>query len=166
MKSFTTKKESFRELKTKASKANTILFASFARSGEKGVNVSDMTQLRRELRKVGSELVIEKKTIIQKVMEDSHKEFSVEGIRGSVGAIFSYEDELGVSKALYSFAKKHPGLLYFGGIAGSRLLSAQDITDLAKLPSREVLLGQVVGMMTYPIRSFMSIISQLSEKTA
>ena len=166
MKSFTRKKESLNELKSKADAASVILFASFARAGEKGVNVSDMTQLRRELRKTGSELVIEKKTILQKMMKDSKKNFSVEGIQGSIGAVFSSGDELGICKSLYGFAKTHPGLMYFGGISGTRVLSAADITELAKLPGREVLLGQIVGMMTYPIRSFMSVVSQLSEKQA
>lgn len=165
MKTFSTKKKNLDKIKEKAIKSKVIVFASFARAGEKGLGVADMTKLRRDLRKINSELLVDKKTVTQRAMKNAKINIKTEDLEGSIGTIIGYEDPMLVFKALYDFSKKNPSLLYLSGIMDGNILSRDDITKLAKLPSRDVLLGQIVGMMTYPIRSFMVVVDQLSKKS-
>lgn len=165
MKTFSTKKKSLGNIKEKAQKSKVIIFASFARAGEKGLGVAEMTQLRRELRKINSEFVVDKKRVTQRAIKEAKIELDFEGMDGSIGTIFGYGDPMEIFKAVYAFAKKNPSLVYLGGMMEGKKISKADVTQLAKLPSREVLLGQIVGMMTYPVRSFMIVIDQLAKKS-
>lgn len=165
MKTFTTKKKNLGKIKEKAEKSKVVIFTSFARSGEKGLGVAEMTKLRRELRKLNSEFVVDKKTITQKALRDAKIDLTTEELNGSIGTVFVYADPMDVFKAIYGFAKTNPSLMYLGGLMDGKKITQAEITALAKLPGREVLLGQIVGMMTYPIRSFMAVVDQISKKS-
>lgn len=164
MKSFTQKKQELANLKNKLSKAKLVILSSFARAGEKGLAVSEMRELKKALRAVEAEYVISKKTLFDKAMKERDKSLDVFQYEGSLGVAFGYADELFAAKTVYNFAKKHPALKYFGAIWGDKFLDFVQLTEFAKLPSKEVLISRLLGMMKYPLSALANVLDQISKK--
>ena len=177
MKSFQQKKEALIALKDKSKKAKITIFSTFARAGEKGLSVAKIRDLRKELRPVNAEYLVEKKTIVDKFLKEEKKEADVFKYDGSLGLVLGYEDEVSVAKSAYTFARKNPELKLFDGIFGGKIIGSDLIVELAKLPSREILLGRVAGMIKYPIsglvnvlqanlRNLVGVLNQIANKSA
>lgn len=166
MKSKTQKKEGLNKLKDKLSKAKIIIFSSFARDGEKGLNVADMRKLKNELRSINSEYLVEKKTLLDKALKDYKDGVDVFQYQGSLGTAVGYGDEQMVAKTIYVFARKNPALKYFGAIWNGKFLDLAQFTEFAKLPSKEIMIARLLGMMKYPISALANVIDQISKQKA
>ena len=173
MKTKQQKKEGLKELQGKLAKAKIAVFTSFAQpaqagqQGQKGMNVTDMGTLRKSLRPLDSEYSVEKKTLLDKAIKSERsglKETPVFSYPGSIGVTYGYGDPFSVLRALYQFSKKNQALKLYGGFMGEEFLDGVKIIELAKLPTKEVLLGQLVGMLSYPIRSLAVVLQQTALK--
>lgn len=165
MKSKTKKSEELGLLKDKLPKLEIVVFTSFSKAGENGLSVAQMTELKRSLRSLGSEYFVTKKTLINLAMKDkSYDGLDVYGMEGSVGLVLGSGDSYGVAKSVYNFSKKNPALHFFGAIMDGKFITADAFLEIAKMPSREVLLGRLVGMLTYPIRGLAVALSEISKK--
>lgn len=174
MKSFTQKKEELSKLKDKLAEAKIVVFSSFARDGENGLNVTDMRKLKNGLREINSEYFVEKKTLLDKALREAKPSFvkTSEGkgeidvfqYPGSLGVVFGYGDEQSVAKSVYNFAKKYPALKYFGAIWNGKFMDLTQFTEFAKLPSKEVMIARLLGMMKYPIWMLAVVLNQISKK--
>ncbi len=163
MKTFKQKKEELKALEDRLQKAKITIFTSFARAGEKGMSVGSMRELKKALYGIDSEYVVEKKTLLNKALKDAKKDIDVSQFQGSLGTVFGYADEITTAKSLYGFARKFPSLKYFGAIMGTQIMDEAQLTAFAKLPSREVLLAQLVGMLSHPMRSLAVVIDQIGK---
>lgn len=163
MKTFTQKKEVLSKLKDKLAKSKITVFTSFAREGMKGMSVADMRDLKKSLYAMESEYVVEKKTLLNKVLKDSKKNVDVSEYQGSLGVVFGYTEETAIAKSVYTFSKKNPSFKYFSALLGSEFLDEAKFTEFAKLPSREVMLGRLVGLLAHPMRSFAIVIDQIAK---
>lgn len=165
MKSKTKKVEELGLLKGKLPKFEIIVFTSFSRAGEKGLSVAQMTQLKRLLRELGSEYFVTKKTLIDLALKDkSYDGLDVYKMDGSVGLVLGDDDPYVVAKKVYEFSKKNTALHFWGAIMDSKFIGADAFLEIAKMPSREALLGQLVGMLTYPIRGLAVALSEVAKK--
>lgn len=164
MKSFAQKKEEMAKLKDRLAKAKITVFTSFAREGEKGLSVGEMGALKKDLRTVNSEYLVEKKTLLDKALKEVKSEVDIFQYQGSLGAVFGYEDEQSVAKSVYNFARKHPALKYFGAIQAGRFMDFAELTEFAKLPSKEVMIARLLGMMKYPLSALAMVLDQISKK--
>ncbi len=86
------------------------------------------------------------------------------GGKGSMGVAFGFEDPFATAKVLHQFAKKNPVVKLYGAIFGDKVLTEAQINELAKLPSKEILLGRLVGMLSYPIRGLAVTLDQIAKK--
>jgi len=167
MKSRTKKTEELRLLKDKLPKFEIVVFTSFSKAGEKGLSVAQMTELKRSLRSLGSEYFVTKKTLIDLATKDKNYDgLDVYGMDGSVGLVLGGSDSYGVAKSVYNFSKKNPSLHFWGALVDGKFIDADAFLEIAKMPSREVLLGRLVGMLTYPIRGLAVAINEISKKKA
>ncbi len=164
MKTFTQKKQSLGELKDRLAKSKITIFTSFARDGEKGMDMVELSELKKALNALDSEYVVEKKTILNKALAETKKQVDVSEYAGSLGTVFGYGDEIATAKSVYTFAKKHPALKYFSALLGNEVLTEARLTEFAKLPSREVLIARLLGMLSYPVRSLAVVLNQIAEK--
>jgi large subunit ribosomal protein L10 len=165
MKSFQQKKEELSKLKDELTKAKIVVFTSFARAGEKGLNVSDMRELKKGLKSSDAEYLVEKKTILDKALKESgKKDAEIFAYQGSLGVALGYGDEQAAAKAVYGFARKHPALKYFGAIQADKFMDFAQFTEFAKLPSKEVMIARLLGMMKYPISALAMVLDQISKK--
>src|SRR5688572_26764440 len=120
-----------------------------------GITVNGMQILRRNLRSVNSELKVTKTTLMKIAAQDipGSEEFR-NTFKERVGLVFAKGDVSGVAKQLKNFAKENEALKILTGFFESRVLTNQEIEFLATLPSKEILLAQMLGTMQAPIASF------------
>jgi large subunit ribosomal protein L10 len=117
----------------------------------KGLTVAEANQLRADLNGMGSELRVLKNTLTRIAGTDTPKEEIKPLLDGPVGVVFVHEDAARVAKALKDFAKGRKEFYLTGGMLEGRMLDGKRVEAFAVLPSREVLLAQMVGMMQAPL---------------
>jgi large subunit ribosomal protein L10 len=164
MKSREQKKKELAGLKEKLSKSKITIFTTFAREGEKGLAVSGMRGLKKDLRAADSEYVVEKKTLLNKALAEGKKDIDIFQYPGSMGIVFGYGDETAIAKSVYNFAKKNPALKYFGALRAGRFMNLAEFTEFAKLPTREVLIARLLGMFNYPLSALAAVLHQIAGK--
>lgn len=169
MKSKNQKKEELKALQSKLPESQITVFTSFARAGEKGLSVAQMTQLKRLLREAHSEYVVTKKTLVERVFRQAQDKpqdgVDVYSMGGSLGLVVGKDEPYGVAKKVYEFAKKNPALQFFGAVVNGAFISKEDFLEMAKMPSKEVLIGRLLGMMKYPITSLYVVMSEIAKKS-
>lgn len=167
MKTKVQKKEELKSLQGKLPKSQITVFTSFARNGEKGLSVAQMTALKRLLREANSEYVVTKKTLIDIASKEVSRDdiaVDVYGMDGSLGLVIGNDEPYSLAKRVYDFAKKNPALKFFGAFIEGHFISKEEFVEMAKMPSKEVLIGRLFGMMKYPITSLYVVMSEIAKK--
>ncbi len=141
-------KESFvQELRERLNRAPVVYLTDFT-----GLNVKSMTRLRRALRDTGAEYVVVKNRLAKRALEETDLPDISESLEGPTGMVFGYEDAVATAKALSEFAREHDKKPTFKlGILDKKVLQPEQVDALAKLPPREVLLAQLVGVLEAPM---------------
>ena len=146
----------------------------------RGLTAQEMSTLRRGLKESGVEYKVVKNTLARFAAERAGKEELLSLLEGPIAIAFGYDDITEPAKALTNYIDTSKASLDIkGGFLGDRLLTSADVKVLSKLPSREILIAQMLGGMqmpivalvsylTTPIRGFMGIlqarIQQVEEK--
>lgn len=149
-----TKEHVVSELHEKLSKAKLCVLTSFI-----GMNVLKMEALRNALRKSSAEVKVVKNTLLGIASKDTSFSVLSEHFRWPIAMILGYADPVEPTKALVDFAKKNPELEIKIGALDGKLLSREDLTALAELPSRDVLLGKLVYVMAAVPTSFVTVLN-------
>ena len=124
----------------------------------RGLSVADISELRKRIREKNAKMRVAKKTLFRiAAKEEGFPEVPTEALEGPIAYVFSFEDEVSGAKVAFEFSKDHEEVKLTGGILNSQILSATEALDLAKMLSREEMLGKVVGMMQSPISGFASL---------
>ena len=123
-----------------------------------GMSVEDLTALRRELKAAQADFQVVKNTITKKAIEKRDEAVIAPLLKGQTGVVFAYGDAAAAAKALSEAAKKLEKLKLVGGYMEKSQLSASDIENLASLPSREVLMGRLVGTLVAPHRGLLGVL--------
>jgi large subunit ribosomal protein L10 len=150
-------------LKSKIPASKLTVFTSFGRTGEKGLSVAQMTELRRLLRSINADYLVTKKTIIDRAVKDSG-DVDVLSMVGSLGLAMGKDDAYVTAKKLYEFARKNTALQFFGALFDGKFISNDQFMEMAKMPSKEVLLGRLFGMLKYPLSSLAIVMNEISKK--
>ena len=136
------KEEEVNSLAEKMQGAKLILLAEY-----RGINVEDVTNLRATLRKSNSEYKITKNNITRRALAECGIEGLEEQLVGPTAVIMSSEDYLEPSKTIYNFSKNNEYYKIKGGVIDGKVMTADEIITLAKLPSRETLLSMLAGAL-------------------
>ncbi len=138
-------------------RSKSVVFAA-----NRGLSVSEVTELRRNLHESGVDFQVAKKTLLLKACADSSVEGMEKGLLdGAVGAAFSYEDEIINAKLLAKFAKDHENLVLIAAIMDGKVIGQDEVIALAKLPSKEELLAKFMGSLQSPLSGFVGISNSL-----
>lgn len=148
------KKEIVKELTDNIEKQKSVVFIDFA-----GTSVKDLTELRKGLRQSGNELKVAKKTLVDRAFEEKKIEAKVKDLGGQLGVVFGFEDEISPAKNVFEFAKTHETIKMLGGILEGNYYGLAEMNSLAQLPSKQQLLGQLVGTLNAPISGFAQVLS-------
>jgi large subunit ribosomal protein L10 len=117
----------------------------------RGLTVTEIAALRSALRPAGAEYKVYKNTLARRAASDAGLEGLVPDLQGPVAIAFVQGDAVVAAKALRDFAKGNDKLVIKGGVLGDRPLSSSDVTALADVPPREVLLAKLAGGFQAPL---------------
>jgi len=129
----------------------------------RGLTVREVTQLRRDLLKEGIELKVYKNSFVQRAADDLGYSELTSSLTGPNAFAFS-SDAVAPSRILAKFAKKHDKLVLKGGVVEGKVVDAESIKIISKLPNREGMISMVLGMLQSPVRSFAFALSQVAEQ--
>jgi large subunit ribosomal protein L10 len=143
------KEKTVNELKEKLSLTRSLFLTDF-----RGLNVEDLSRLRRDLRKGGAEYRVTKNTMIRMAAQESGFTAITDYLKGPTGLIFAYQDPTSPAKILYEFLQKGDKPKIKTIWMEGRLFGENQLKRLATLPPKEVVLSQIVTSMNAPISNF------------
>jgi len=144
------------DLRDRFSKSAIIVVTDY-----KGLDVTAMSDLRRKLRAEEIEYQVVKNTLLVRASEDNDVALIKDHFKGPSAIAISYEDPVAPAKVLSQFAKDNDKLEIKVGVMNGQVLDANAIKALAKLPSREVLLGQFLAVLNAVPTSFVRTIAEV-----
>ena len=137
------KEKIVQEIREKVSRSQIGILSDF-----KGLKVEEMTGLRRQLQEAGAELQVVKNTLLRRAAAaDSPIAPLVPKISGPNALTLGYADPVALAKIMTKFSQDKPLLAIKGAVLSGEFLSPKDLEALSKLPAREVLLAQLLGVL-------------------
>lgn|SRR5690554_1466580 len=124
----------------------------------RGLDVAEITELRKQLREAGVEYKVLKNTLTILAAREAGLDGIVEYLSGPTAIAFGYDDPVVAAKIISDFAKKNKELEIKGGLVEGKALNADGVKALADLPSREVLLSMVLRGMQAPIAGMVNVL--------
>lgn len=140
-------------------KAKALILADFT-----GISVPDITSLRIEMRKNEIEFEVIKNTLARRVLSEGETSDLCKQLAGPTAFITSEHDEVTPAKIISDFNKKTERLKIKAGFINGKIVKIEDIRALAKLPSKEVLLSQIMYMFSYPMQGLVNTLSGIPKK--
>lgn len=147
------KKAIVEEIKEKVEKAQGLVLVDY-----RGLNVEEITELRRNYREAGVDYKVYKNTMMRFAFKDTGFEEFNEYLVGPNALVFGFEDPVQPAKITEEFAKDHDELEIKAGIVDGRIVGVDEIKELASLPSREVLIAQTLGGLNAPIAGLANVL--------
>ncbi|MDO9143975.1 50S ribosomal protein L10 [Rhodoferax sp.] len=141
-----------------ATKAQTLVIAEY-----RGITVADMTKLRTIARSNGVSLSVLKNTLARRAVAGSGFEVVSDQMTGPLIYSFS-EDAVAAARVVADFAKTNDKLVIRAGAYGGKALDVNGVKQLASIPSKEVLLAQLLGLMQSPISRIARVMAALAEQ--
>jgi large subunit ribosomal protein L10 len=132
----------------------------------RGLTVSEISTLRRNLRVLGADFKVYKNSLVRRAITGTEVESLTEYLEGPTAIAFIDGDLSAVAKALRDFAKDSPKLIVKGGVADGKSLTFKDLVSLADLPSRDVLLAQFAGLLASPLRTMAGLLKAVPQNFA
>ena len=153
------KKAKVDELAQKLKDAKSIVLTDY-----RGLTVDQDTKLRKALREAGVEYKVIKNTIIRFAIKDSNLEGLDKYLSGPTAVAFSTTDPVAPSKVLAKFAKDYEKLEIKGGMVEGNVIDINGINELASTPSKEELLGRLIGSLQSSLYGLAIALSAIVEK--
>ncbi len=136
------KEEAVNDLAERMKNSNIVLLTDY-----RGINVSDVTELRKNLRNVNAEYVVIKNNITKRALNKNGISELDEILVGPTAVIMTQEEYLPALKAVYNYSKDHDFYKIKGGVLEGKVTSVDELKVLAKLPSREELIAKLAGCL-------------------
>lgn len=166
------KEGAFGELLEKLEQMKSAVIVSFS-----GLKVKDAQKLREKSWASGVDYAVVKKTLLGIALKKAGlAEVDAKSLTGNVAMAFGLEDETSAPKLIAEFAKENEAMKILGGLLGKQYIDAAGVKSLASLPSKQALLGKMVGTIAAPmsgmlnvlqgnIRGLMQVLSAISKKS-
>ena len=136
------KEEAVKNLAAELKEASLILLVDY-----RGISVEDVTKLRNEIREANADYKVVKNNVIKRALNANGENGLDEILEGPTALVTSKEDYLAPAKAIYNYSKNNDFYKIKGGIIEGKVMTAEEIITLAKLPSRQELLAKLAGAL-------------------
>ena len=146
------------EVTSLAAKAQTLVIAEY-----RGITVADMTKLRTDARSKGVALSVLKNTLARRAVAGTSFESGADQMTGPLIYGFS-EDAVAAARVVADFAKTNDKLVIRGGVYDGKALDVNGVKQLASIPSKEVLLSQLCGLLMSPVSRTAVVLGALAAK--
>lgn len=153
------KQEIVQEIRGKISKAKSMVLLD-----ARGLTVLQDTKLRKILREAGVDYKVYKNTIINFAIQDTDCAGLAPFLSGPTAVAFSYDEATKAANLVSKQLKEMPKLEFKAGIIDGIVYDAQGMTIIADIPSREVLIGRLLGSFKSPVSTFARLINAIAEK--
>lgn len=147
------------ELRSKLIESDVAVFTRFT-----GLKVSELGELRRGLKKISVDYHVVKNTLLRRAMEGTDVVLLKDHIRGPLAVAMGKGDIVPLAKALTEYIKDHPKLEIEVGVAGGRVLVADEIQKAATLPAREELVAKLMFLLQAPVGRLLSVMKEIPAK--
>lgn len=147
------------EIKDKFSKATSIIFVDY-----NGTTVAQDTSLRAEFRKDNTEYKVYKNKLVLRALEELGKTDCAKYLEGTTSVAISYDSEVAPAKVLANAMKDNKNLKFKFGFLNGEMIEASYIEKLSKIPSKEVLIAQLLSMLQAPVRGLACTLKAIAEK--
>ena len=144
------------ELAKEMKEAKIVLLTDY-----RGITVTDVTKLRADLRNANAEYKVIKNNIIRRALDANGEKELDSALEGPVALVIGKEDYLEPAKVIYNFTKDHDFYKIKGGIVEGKVMTAEEIITLAKLPSRQELLAKLAGSLLGTISKLAALLDQV-----
>ena len=152
-KNFELKKEQVKNIKAKIEKAASVVFVNY-----RGITVADDTEMRSSLRQAGCEYMVCKNRLMKIALDDLDIKCLDDKLEGTLAVAFSYNSEIDAAKVLKKFADKSKVKLMFG-LLNNNFMDTAELKALAELPSKEVLVAKLLGVLNAPATGLVSVLN-------
>lgn len=159
MKDLSNKEAYVKEFQEKLTKAQVVVLANC-----EGVNVTEMTALRKAVRETGAELRVVKNTLLCRALHNTPMKELEGHMKGNTAVTFGYKDAIAPVKALFGFADKAKKFTFKAGFMDGQTLDVNQLTALSKIPGRKELYSMLASAVQGPIRKFACAIDSLRKK--
>ncbi len=153
------KKKIIAELEDILKNNENIIFTDFT-----GLTMAELSELKRDLKKDKFGYKVFKKSLLEKALAKSDKRPDLSAHKGSIALAYGGGEPAGLAKKIHGFAVKSKKLSILAGYLINEMRTTFDVVQMAKLPSREVLLSQVLQLMMSPISGLARVLDGISKK--
>lgn len=161
MKKRSAKQADLNQLHEDLGKVSTVILSTF-----QGITVEQDTKLRRAVEAAGGHYRVVKNTIAEKASEGTPAEPLLKNLRGTNSIAYTTSDPVALAKVLTKVAKEVPAFQFRAGLVQGRVISIEEIQQLANLPSRDELLGKVMFLLNAPAQRIASALAALPRNLA
>lgn len=147
------KKQVVQQIKEKIEKAQSVVLVDY-----RGLNVEEVTDLRRKYTEAGVEYKVYKNTLMRFAFKEAGLEAFNKNLTGPNAIALSYEDAVSAAKVTNEYVKTNDKLEIKAGIVDGNVIDLEGVKSLANIPSREVLIAQVLGGLNSPITGFVNVL--------
>ena len=154
-----TKEQIVSQLSSKLTQATFAVLTDY-----RGLNVEKISQLRNELRNVATDYRVAKNSLLKRASKGTEFEQLHQYLTGPTAIMLGYDEPIASSKVLVKFLGAHSELIIKAGLLQGRVLSAEEVKALSRLPGRKELLAQIVSLCTQPQMRLLNALSHLSLK--
>ncbi|RMG94690.1 MAG: 50S ribosomal protein L10 [Chloroflexi bacterium] len=121
--------------------------------------VKVMEDLRGEVRKADGAFYVTKNTLLRLALEKANRPLPEDLLSGQTATGFALNEPPTLAKAIVNFAKDHEQVKIKGGLLGDKVLTAEDVEALAKLPTLDELRAQIIGLINAPAQNIVSVVA-------
>ena len=145
------KKEIIEKLKEKIEKQKIMIFVDFS-----GLMVDEISQLRKNLKENNSEIKVVKKSLAHLAFKEKNIDLDPQTLPGQLAIVFGWKDFIIPAKIVWQFSKENPNLKILGGFLENSFLEKEKIVNLAKLPTKEEILANLINKISAPISGLLN----------
>ena len=161
MKNKAEKKEQAEKLRSQLATVSTVVLSTF-----QGITVEQDTQLRRSVEAAGGHYEVVKNTVAERAAEGTATSDLLKNLKGTNSIAYTTADPVALAKTLTKFAKDVPAFQFRAGWVEGRVVSIQEIGQLASLPSKEELISKIMFMLNAPAQRVASAMAALPRNLA
>ena len=161
MKKKAEKRTQAEELRTKLATVSTVILSTF-----QGITVEQDTKLRRTVEAAGGHYQVLKNTVAERAMAGTPTEPLLKGLRGTNSIAYTETDPVALAKILTKVAKDVPAFQFRAGWVEGRVISIQEIGQLAQLPSKEELISKILFLLNSPAQRVAMVVQAVSRGLA
>jgi large subunit ribosomal protein L10 len=161
MKKKSEKQQDLDHLKTELAKVSTVILTTF-----QGITVEDDTKLRRAVQAAGGKYEVVKNTLAELAGSGTPAEGLLKNLKGTHSIAYTQTDPVALAKALTKIAKDVPAFQFKSGVVEGRVISINEIKQLADMPSKEELISKIMFVLNAPAQRIATALNALPRNLA